>query len=81
MLTESTRGWDEDAQKKIVEKIAYTVNETVPYLPIYSKWTQNITSDGLRTEWGGNDDLYLNSAGDDNFAIIKILNGDLKPID
>ncbi|WP_165775488.1 ABC transporter substrate-binding protein [Chryseomicrobium excrementi] len=81
LLTESTRGWDEDAQKKIVEKIAYTVNETVPYLPIYSKWTQNITSDGLRTEWGGNDDLYLNSAGDDNFAIIKILNGDLKPID
>lgn len=80
LIYQSTQGWDNDKQKEVVEKIVYTVNETVPYLPIYSKWAQNISSEGLRTDWGSDKDLYLNSAGDDNFAVIKILNGELKPI-
>ncbi|WP_277587306.1 ABC transporter substrate-binding protein [Psychrobacillus antarcticus] len=81
LLNQSTQGWDDEKQKMVVEKIAYTVNETVPYLPIYSKWAQNISSEGLRTDWGSDEDLYLNSAGDDNFAVIKILTGELKPIE
>jgi peptide/nickel transport system substrate-binding protein len=80
LIYQSTQGWDTDKQRAVVEKIVYTVNETVPYLPIYSKWAQNISSEGLRTDWGSDKDLYLNSAGDDNFAVIKILNGELKPI-
>jgi len=80
LIYQSTAGWDSTAQKAIVEKIVYTVNETVPYIPIYAKWSTNLSSEGLRTDWGSDKDLYLNSAGDDNFAVIKILNGDLKPI-
>lgn len=80
LIYQSTAGWDTTAQKAIVEKIVYTVNETVPYIPIYSKWSTNLSSKGMRTDWGSDTDLYLNSAGDDNFAVIKILNGELKPI-
>jgi len=80
LIYQSTAGWDPTAQKAIVEKIVYTINETVPYIPIYAKWSTNLSSEGLRTDWGSDKDLYLNSAGDDNFAVIKILNGDLKPI-
>ena len=80
LITEATEGWDSEAQKEKVEKIVYTINETVPYIPIYTKWSNNLSSGELRTDWGTDDALYLNSAGDDNFAVIKILNGELKPI-
>lgn len=79
LITDSTAGWDVDVQKQAVEKIAVTINETVPYLPIYTKWSKYITSNGLRTDWGSDDTLYQNSAGDDNFAVIKILKGELSP--
>jgi peptide/nickel transport system substrate-binding protein len=80
LIYASTKGWDIDKQKEIVEKIVLTINDTVPYLPIYSKWSTNLSSKGLKTDWGSDDSLYLNSPGDDNFAVIKILNGELKPI-
>lgn len=80
LIYESTKGYDVAKQKKIVEKIVYTVNDTVPYLPIYSKWSTNLSSVGVRTDWGKDNTLYLNSAGDDNFAVIKILTGELKPL-
>lgn len=80
LIYASTNGWDLAPQKAIVEKIVVTLNETVPILPLYSKWSKNLSSNGLNTDWGMDDSLYLNSAGDDNFAVIKILNGDLKPL-
>lgn len=80
LITASTAGWDEEAQREAVEKIALTVNETLPYLPIYTKWSKYITSNGMRTDWGTDESLYQNSAGDDNFAVIKILNGELKSL-
>ena len=80
LITASTAGWDEEAQREAVEKIALTVNETLPYLPIYTKWSKYITSNGMRTDWGTDKSLYQNSAGDDNFEVIKILNGELKPL-
>ena len=80
LIYDSAKGWDVDAQKKIVEQLVMTINDTVPYIPIYSKWSTNLSSNGLRSDWGTDDSLYLNSAGDDNFAVIKILNGELKPL-
>jgi peptide/nickel transport system substrate-binding protein len=81
LLTASTAGWDLDAQKAAIEQIIYVVNETVPIIPIYTKYSKYISSNGLRTNWGENDILYQNSAGDDSFVIIKILNGELSSID
>lgn len=80
LINESTEGWEVNVQKEKIEKIVYTINETVPYLPIYTKWSKNLSSEGLRTDWGTDKDIYLNSAGDDNFAVIKILSGELKPL-
>lgn len=80
LITASTSGWDLDAQKDAVQKIAQTVNETVPYLPLYTKWSKYVTSEGLRTTWGADESLYMNSAGDDSFVVIQILNGQLAPI-
>ncbi|MEG2454880.1 MAG: ABC transporter substrate-binding protein [Oscillospiraceae bacterium] len=78
-IAASTAGWDLAAQKEAVGQIVYTVNETVPILPLYTKHAKYVYSDGSRTDWGEDESLYKNSAGDDNFAVIKILNGDLKP--
>lgn len=79
-IVASTAGWDIEAQKAAVEKIAATVNETLPYLPIYTKFSKYVSSEGLRTTWGADKSIYKNSAGDDSFVVIQILNGDLKPI-
>lgn len=78
-IAASTAGWDEAAQREAIGQIVYTVNETVPFLPLYSKYSKYVYSDGLRTDWGDDETLYQNSAGDDNFAVIKILNGELRP--
>lgn len=80
LIYDAAKGWDVDAQKLIVEKLVMTINDTVPYIPIYSKWSTNLSSKGVRTDWGTDEGLYLNSAGDDNFAVIKILKGELKPL-
>lgn len=79
LIYQSTAGWDKDTQKAIVAQIVGTVNETVPILPLYTKWSKNLSSNGFRTDWGTDDSLYQNSAGDDNFAVIKILKGELAP--
>lgn len=79
-IVASTAGWDLEGQKAAVEKIAATVNETLPYLPIYTKYSKYVSSQGLRTIWGADESIYKNSAGDDSFVVIQILNGDLKPI-
>lgn len=80
LIYESTEGWDEEAQKESIEKLVVTLNKTVPYLPLYTKWSQNLSSDGLRTQWTGDEGIYLNSPGDDSFTVIKLLNGDIKPL-
>lgn len=80
LLVESTAGWDAEPQKAAIEKIALTINETVPYLPIYVKNSKFISSRGLLTDWGTDDSLYMNSAGDDSFVIIKLLRGEIAPI-
>lgn len=79
LLVDTTSGWDKDAQKEAVEKIALTINETVPYIPLYVKNAKYVTSEGMRTDWGEDDSLYMNSAGDDSFVVIKILRGELGP--
>lgn len=80
LIYESTEGWDEEAQKESIEKLVVTLNKTVPYLPLYTKWSQNLSSDGLRTQWTGDEGIYLNSPGDDSFTVIKLLSGDIKPL-
>lgn len=80
LIAASTAGWDTAAQKEAVAKIVYTLNETVPILPLYTKYSKYVSSEGLRTDWGEDTSLFQNSAGDDSFVVIKILNGELKAL-
>lgn len=80
LIYSSTEGWDEEAQKESIEKLVVTLNDTVPYLPLYTKWSQNLSSNGLRTEWTGDEGVYQNSPGDDSFVVIKLLNGEIRPL-
>lgn len=79
LLQESIQGWDTDAQKATVSKIAVAFNETLPTIPLYTKQSRNLTSNGLRTVWNGPEELYKNSSGDDNFVVYQLLNGMISP--
>ncbi|MEA4863770.1 MAG: ABC transporter substrate-binding protein [Sphaerochaeta sp.] len=78
LIQDSVKGWDVDQQKKIISKLAIAFSETLPVLPLYSKQARNLTSNGLRTIWEGPENLYLNSAGDDNFVVYQLLHGMIK---
>lgn len=80
LIYASTTGWDTEAQREIVEKLIVTVNETVPYIPLYTKWSKNLCSNGFRTTWEADDSIYMNSPGDDSFVVIMLLNGKIRPL-
>jgi peptide/nickel transport system substrate-binding protein len=79
LMNKSIEGWDTDAQKAAISKIAVAFNETLPIVPLYMKESKNLTSDGLRTVWNGPEELYKNSAGDDNFVVYQLLHGMIEP--
>lgn len=79
LMRKSVEGWDLEAQRAVIEQIAAAFNETLPTLPIYTKESRNLTSNGLRTVWEGPEELYLNSAGDDNFVVYQLLHGMIRP--
>ncbi len=79
LLKDSIKGWDVAAQKVIVGKIAVAFNEVLPTLPLYVKESRNLSSNGLRTVWEGPQELYMNSAGDDNFVVYQLLYGMIRP--
>jgi peptide/nickel transport system substrate-binding protein len=75
LIENSVKGWDVPAQRKIISELAVAFNELLPVLPIYTKQSRNLTSNGLRTVWEGPENLYRNSAGDDNFVVYQLLHG------
>ncbi len=81
LIRASAEGWDTSDQEEIVNDLVYAFNQKLPILPVFALAGRNLTSAGLNTEWPDFDDpIYLNSPGDDNFVIISILRGDIKPL-
>ncbi|MBF8436063.1 hypothetical protein I0Q91_03145 [Halanaerobiaceae bacterium Z-7014] len=81
LILSSADGWDVQDQEETIQDIVYSFNQSLPILPVIALSGRNLTSSGLTTEWPDFDDpIYLNSPGDDNFTIISILRGDIKPI-
>ncbi len=78
LIENSVKGWDVPAQRKIISELAVAFNELLPVLPIYTKESRNLSSNGLRTVWEGPENLYRNSAGDDNFVVYQLLHGMIK---
>ena len=81
LILKSAEGWDIETQKSMISTLVYAFNETLPVLPIYTKSPKNVTGMGIRSEWPDfSDPIFQNSPGDDNFAVISILRGTLKPL-
>ena len=78
LIQDSVRGWDVERQRAVISDLAIAFNEMLPVLPIYTKESKNLTSNGLRTVWEGDEQLYRNSAGDDNFVVYQLLHGQIK---
>lgn len=79
LMQESVRGWEIETQQQAINQIAIAFNETLPTLPIFTKESRNLSSNGLRTVWEGPEELYLNSAGDDSFVVYQLLHGMIRP--
>ena len=81
LVINSAEGWDIEEQKRQISDLVYAFNETLPILPVYVKSPKNVTGAGIRSEWPDfSDPIFQNSPGDDNFAVISILRGTLKPM-
>ena len=79
LIRASVSGWDMDEQREAIAQIALAFNETLPTLPVFTKESRNLTSNNLRTVWEGPEELYQNSAGDDNFVVYQLLHGMIRP--
>ncbi|MCA1554074.1 MAG: peptide ABC transporter substrate-binding protein, partial [Chloroflexi bacterium] len=74
---------DVNAQKAVVTKLALAYNELLPQIPLWERYGNNPLGE-TRTTWLPADDpIFKNNPGGppggDNFVIIMILDGRLKP--
>ena len=76
-------GLDIEAQKKVVTDLSLAFNEVLPIIPIWERYGNNPTLDGVRvTGWPPDDDpIYKNSPYADSFVTEMILDGTLRPVE
>ncbi|MGW5359672.1 ABC transporter substrate-binding protein [Actinopolymorpha pittospori] len=81
LVTTSAQGLDEAEQKANVAKVAVAFNELLPIVPLFERYGNNPALEGVRVgKWPADSDpLLQNSPYADNFTIMLILSGDLKP--
>ena len=74
-------GLDESAQKKSVSTVAVAFNELLPMLPLFERYGNNPCLEGERAgKWPPDSDPILqNSPYADNFTIMLMYSGRLKP--
>ncbi len=83
LIVDAAKGLDENAQKENVAKVAYVFNKLLPVVPLWERYGNNPVNEKERVTGWPPDDHYLlkNSAYGDNFVIIALLQGMLKPIE
>lgn len=76
------QGLDIEQQKQTVTNLALAFNEVLPIIPLYERFGNNPTLDGVRvTGWPPDGDpIYLNSPYGDSFVIELMLEGTLMPV-
>jgi peptide/nickel transport system substrate-binding protein len=81
LVTNAPLGLDEAAQKNNVTQAAIAFNELVPMVPLFERYGNNASLDGVRVKgWpADNDPVLLNALYGDNFAVMMLLNGQLTP--
>lgn len=81
LITDQTKGLDNEAQKAMVAKTAQAFNELLPIIPLWERYGNNPAMDGLHTcGWlPDSDPVYKNSPYSDSFTVLMIMDGTLYP--
>ncbi len=82
LLTEASAGFDFEAQKPAIGKLALLVNEELPVLAMFERYATDVVNQGTRiTGWRDfSDPIYQNNQAD-LYIAIQLLEGELKVSD
>lgn len=83
VVIQSGQGLDLDAQKVNVTKAALAFNELLPIVPLFERYGNNPALEGDRVQafLADDDPLLKNAPYADNFVIIKMLRGEINPVE
>jgi peptide/nickel transport system substrate-binding protein len=77
---DSALGLDESAQKAAVTTVATVLNDLLPIVPIWERYGNNPALDKRVTGYPADGDpIFKNAVYGDNFVVMMILDGTLKP--
>lgn len=83
LLDQAVAGFNQERQKRAVEKLAQIFNDQLPVVPIFERYTTDPIAHGPRvTGWLPKDHpvyVYKNNQGSDNYVSIQFLEGILRP--
>jgi peptide/nickel transport system substrate-binding protein len=80
LIVNSALGLDESAQKAAVTTVAQAFNELLPIVPIWERYGNNPALDVRVTGYPADGDpIYKNAVYGDNFVVMMLLDGTLKP--
>jgi peptide/nickel transport system substrate-binding protein len=82
LVVNAPLGLDEAAQRVSVTQAAIAFNELLPMVPLFERYGNNPALEGTRVvSWPPDSDpTVLNAPYGDNFTIMLLLTGDLKPV-
>lgn len=82
LVVDAGLGLDVEAQRANITKVALAFNELVPMIPLFERYGNNPVREGVRVQpWPPDDDpIYLNAPYGDNFCIMMLWTGRLKPV-
>lgn len=80
LITKSGEGLNKEDQASFITELAFIFNELLPLIPIFERYGNNPALPERVAGWPAPDDPILkNSPYQDNFAVMLILSGGLKP--
>ena len=80
LIVNSAVGLDEKAQKDAVATVAAAFNELLPIVPLWERYGNNPALDKRVTGYPPDSDpIYKNAVYGDNFVVMMIMDGTLKP--
>lgn len=80
LVVDSADGLDEKAQKANVAAVAAVYNALLPNIPLWERYGNNPALDKRVAGWPADDNaMYRNAVYGDNFVVMMILDGTLKP--
>ncbi len=82
VVLDAADGLDENAQKGNVTKAAIAFNELLPILPIFERYGNNPALEGVRVKKfpPDSDPILQNAPYGDNFTVMMLFDGRLKPV-